>query len=55
MLRGAYGIPLFFIPVLRTNRAPRLSEPPPIDPALYPAELRIGVDRACRGTMLGAP
>ncbi|MDD5646845.1 MAG: GNAT family N-acetyltransferase [Candidatus Bipolaricaulis sp.] len=48
MLRGAYGVPLFLIPVLRTNRAPRLSEPPPIDPALYPAELHIGVDRAWR-------
>ena len=55
MLRGVYGVPLFLIPVLRTDRAPRPSEPPSIDPALYPAELRIGVDRAWRGTTLGAP
>jgi len=53
MLRGAYGMPLFLTPVMRTNRAPRLSEPPPIDPALYPAELHIGVDRAWRGRGVG--
>lgn len=53
MVQGAYGVPLFLIPVLRTNRAPRLSEPPPIDPARYPAELHIGVDRAWRGRGVG--
>ncbi|MGD9675136.1 MAG: N-acetyltransferase family protein [Candidatus Bipolaricaulia bacterium] len=53
MLRGAYGVPLFLIPVLRTNRAPRLSEPPPINSTLYPAELHIGVERAWRGRGVG--
>jgi GNAT superfamily N-acetyltransferase len=53
MVQGTYGVPFFLIPVLRTNRAPRLSEPPPIDSALYPAELHIGVDRAWRGRGVG--
>ncbi len=52
-LHGAYGIPVFLIPILRTNRAPRLSEPLPIDPTLYPAELHIGVERAWRGRGVG--
>lgn len=54
LLRGAYGIPLWLVPLIRTDRAPHLSEPPRVDPDRFPAELHIGVRRDWRRKGVGA-
>lgn len=51
---GRYGIPLWLIPIMRTGRAPRISEAPFVDPRKYPAELHIGVKREWRRRGAGA-
>ena len=53
LLLGRYGIPTWFIPIIRTERAPRISEPPHVDPEKYPAELHIGVKRGWRRKGVG--
>ena len=46
LLFGAYGVPVWLIPLFRTDRAPLISDPPHVDYERYPAELHIGVRRA---------
>lgn len=54
LLLGAYGIPIWLIPMIRTNRAPRLSEAPQVDPARFPAELHMGVKGRYRRRGIGS-
>lgn len=55
LLRGAYGLlPLWLIPLIRTDRAPHLSEPPEVEDERYPAEFHIGVHRDYRRRGIGA-
>ena len=51
---GRYGIPIWLIPIIRTERAPRISEAPHVDPEKYPADLHIGVKRGWRRRGVGA-
>jgi hypothetical protein len=48
LLLGRYGVPLWLISIIRTESAPRISEPPHVDPGRYPADLHIGVKREWR-------
>ncbi|MEW5825471.1 MAG: GNAT family N-acetyltransferase [Candidatus Bipolaricaulota bacterium] len=43
LLHGAYGVPVFLVPIVRTERRPPLDPPPPVDRELYPAEFHLGV------------
>ena len=52
-LFGAYGIPVWLIPVIRTDRAPRITEAPDVDLRQYPAHLHMGVKREWRGKGVG--
>jgi len=54
MFQGAYGLPIWMIPLIRSGRAPLESEPPHVDPERYPAELHIGVRRDWRRKGVGA-
>lgn len=58
LLLGAYGVPIWLIPLIRTDRAPLASDPPLVDRERYPAELHIGVRRDWRrthGSLRGVP
>jgi len=54
LLLGAYGIPIWLIGVIRTDRTPPITEPPYLDLAKYPAHLHIGVTRAWRRRGVGS-
>lgn len=54
LLLGAYGVPVWLIPLFRTDRAPLISDPPHVDHERYPAELHIGVRRDWRRQGIGA-
>ena len=53
LMLGRYGIPTWLIPIIKTESAPLLSEPPHVDPRKYPAELHIGVKRDWRRKGVG--
>jgi GNAT superfamily N-acetyltransferase len=51
---GQYGLPVWLMSIIKTERAPRISEAPPVDLEKYPAELHIGVKRAWRRRGVGS-
>jgi GNAT superfamily N-acetyltransferase len=53
MLMGAYGLPLWLFCVIRSGRAPLLSDPPDVDPERFPAEFHIGVRKDWRRRGVG--
>jgi GNAT superfamily N-acetyltransferase len=50
---GRYGMPIWLIPIIRTERAPCISDAPDVDRRKYPAELHIGVKRDWRRKGVG--
>ena len=54
LLLGGYGIPIWLIGVIRTDRTPPITEPPNLDLAKYPAHLHIGVTREWRRRGIGS-
>ena len=54
LLTGAYGLfPLWLLVLVRTDRAPLLSDPPHVDHHRFPAELHIGVRQHWRRKGIG--
>ena len=54
LLMGAYGIPIWLIKVIKSERAPGITKAPYVDPARYPAHLHIGVTRQWRRKGVGS-
>ncbi len=53
LLLWRYGLPIWLIPIIRTERALRISRALRVDREKYPAELHIGVKRAWRRRGVG--
>ena len=54
LFSGSYGLPVWLIPLIKTDRAPLLSDPPHVDHERYPAEVHIGVRHDWRRKGVGA-
>ena len=53
LLSGAYGLPIWLVPLIRTDRARPVTAPPDVDFRGYPAHLHIGVKREWRRKGVG--
>ncbi|MYF92319.1 MAG: GNAT family N-acetyltransferase [Gemmatimonadetes bacterium] len=53
LLSGAYGLPIWLVPLIRTDRARPITAPPTVDLRRYPAHLHIGVKSGWRRKGVG--